>query len=509
MAEGKDPIGPEFTYGVSLSDFRGGDMLQGHVNGEPILVVRQADKFFAIGANCTHYGAPLSDGLVVGDTVRCPWHHACFSLRTGEVLRAPALDPVNRWKVEISGGKLFVREKQSEKKSPPQSAEATRNVIIIGGGAAGNAAAETLRRDGYSGRVTMISADEAVPCDRPNLSKDFLAGNASDEWIPLRSMDFYRERGIELLLNTRVVAIDPRARSFELSDGTQRKFETLLLATGGTPVKLVIPGAESPHVCYLRSLNDCRVIIGKAAGAKRVVLIGASFIAMEVAASLIQRKLQVHIVAPEAVPMERTLGPHVGQYLRQLHEHNGVVFHLGQTVIAIDERRVTLNDGRTIEADLVVIGIGVRPVTDLAERAGIKTANGVVVNEYLETSVPGIFAAGDIARWPDPLTGENIRVEHWVLAERQGQTAARNMMGQKERFDAVPFFWTSQYDFTLNYIGHAEKWDELHLDGSLEEHNCKLTFTRNAKIVAVATVGRDRESLEQEAAMESASRNAN
>jgi apoptosis-inducing factor 3 len=244
----------------------------------------------------------------------------------------------------------------------------------------------------------MISADNAVPYDRPNLSKDFLAGTASEEWIPLRSMDFYHKREIELLLNTRVAGIDPREKSILLADGGRRKFDALLLATGAEPVRLKIPGANSPHVCYLRSLSDCRAIIGKAAGAKRVVLVGASFIAMEVAASLIQRKLEVHVVAPEAVPMERTLGPRVGEYLRQLHERNGVAFHLQQTVAAIDERKVTLKDGQAIEADLVLIGIGVKPLTDLAERAGIKTDNGVCVNEYLETSVPQIFAAGDIAR---------------------------------------------------------------------------------------------------------------
>jgi NADPH-dependent 2,4-dienoyl-CoA reductase/sulfur reductase-like enzyme/nitrite reductase/ring-hydroxylating ferredoxin subunit len=502
MAEEKELSGPDFAQGISLAEFSDGGMLQGHTNGKPILVARCADTFFTIGASCTHYGGPLAEGLLVDDTVRCPWHHACFSLRTGEALRAPALDPVTSWKVEISDGKLFVREKPPEKKAPARSVRVPANVIIVGGGAAGNGAAETLRREGYPGGVTIISADNAVPYDRPNLSKDFLAGTATEDWIPLRSLDFYREHEIELLLNTRVAAIDPREKSVILADGGRRKFAALLLATGAEPVRLKIPGADSPHVCYLRSLSDCRAIIDKAAAAKRVVLVGASFIAMEVAASLIQRKLQVHVVAPEAVPMERILGPQVGQYLRQLHERNGVVFHLQQTVAAIDERKVTLKDGQSIEADLVVIGIGVKPLTDLAEHAGIKTENGVRVNELLETSVPQIFAAGDIARWPDPLTGDNIRVEHWVVAERQGQTAARNILGHRQRFDAAPFFWTSQYDFTLNYVGHAENWDQLDLDGSLEQHNCKLSFRRGGRTLAVATVGRDRESLEHELAME-------
>ena len=504
MAEEKKLSGPDFARGVSLTEFTDGGMLQGHAKGEPILVARRGDTFFAIGASCTHYGAPLAEGLVVGDTVRCPWHHACFSLRTGEALRAPALDPVFCWKVETRGGRLFVREREPKKKRPTGSPKNPQNVIIVGGGAAGNAAAEMLRHEGHSGGVTIMSADNTVPYDRPNLSKDFLAGTASEELIPLRSMDFYREHEIELLLNTRVAAIDPRDKSVRFANGSHRKFDTLLLAMGAEPVKLKVPGADAPHVCYLRSQSDCRAIIGKADNAKRVVLVGASFIAMEVAASLIQRKMQVHVVAPEAVPMETILGPQVGQYLRRLHERNGVAFHLQQSVVAIDERKVTLKDGHAIEADLVVIGIGVKPLIDLAELAGIKTDKGVSVNEYLETSIPQIFAAGDIARWPDLLTGDHIRVEHWVVAERQGQTAARNILGGRERFDAVPFFWTSQYDFTLNYVGHAEKWDKLDLDGSIEQHNCKLSFQRGGRTLAVATIGRDRESLENELTMEGA-----
>ena len=507
MAEKTELTGPDLAQGISLADLTDGSMLQGHAKGEPILVARRGDSYFAIGAICTHYGAPLVGGIIVDDNVRCPWHHACFSLRTGEALRAPALDPVTCWKVEPRAGKLFVRDKTPEKKPRAAgSAKMPENVVIVGGGAAGNAAAEMLRRDGYSRGITMISADQSIPYDRPTLSKDFLNGTAGEELVPLRSTDFYKKHEIELLLKTRVAAIDPRNRIVQLVDGKQRKFDALLLATGAEPVKLKIPGADLAHVCYLRSQSDCRTIIAKAGNATRIVLVGASFIAMEVASSLIQRKLNVHIVAPEEVPMATVLGPQVGAYLRRLHERNGVVFHLQQSVVAIDERKVTLKDGHTVNADLVVIGIGVKPLIDLPQRAGIKTDRGVSVDEHLETSIPGIFAAGDIARWPDPLTGESIRVEHWVVAERQGQTAARNILGRRERFDAVPFFWTTQFDFTLNYIGHAEKWDQLDLEGSIENHDCKLSFQRAGKTLAVATVGRDRESLENEVAMERSTR---
>ncbi|MGH7914126.1 MAG: FAD-dependent oxidoreductase [Candidatus Binataceae bacterium] len=507
MTETKDLTGPNLAEGISLTDLKDASMLQGHAKEEPVLVARSGDDYFAIGANCTHYGAPLATGIIVDDTVRCPWHHACFSLRSGEALRAPALAAVACWKVETRDGKLFVREKEPEKEPKAAgSAKMPESVVIVGGGAAGNAAAEMLRREGYRGDLTLLSADDSVPYDRPTLSKDFLNGSAGEEYVPLRSMDFYKRQKIELLLKTRVGAIDPRNKAVQLADGTQYKFDALVLATGAEPVKLKAPGADLAHVCYLRSQSDCRSIIAKAVNAKRIVLIGASFIAMEVASSLAQRKLEVHIVAPEEVPMARVLGPQVGEYLRHLHERNGVVFHLQQTVVAIDERKVTLKDGQTLEADMVVIGIGVKPLTDLAERAGIKMDRGVLVNEHLETSIPGIFAAGDIARWPDPLTGDNIRVEHWVVAERQGQTAARNILGRRERFDAVPFFWTTQFDFTLNYVGHAEKWDKLDLQGSIEDHDCRLSFQRAGKTLAVATVGRDRESLENEVAMERSSR---
>jgi NADPH-dependent 2,4-dienoyl-CoA reductase/sulfur reductase-like enzyme/nitrite reductase/ring-hydroxylating ferredoxin subunit len=508
----KKPKGPDFARGVSLTRFTDGTMLQGHFKGEPILVARREDAYFAIGATCTHYSGPLADGIMVGDTVRCPWHHACFSLRTGEAVRAPALAPVTCWKVETTGRKLFVRGKEAGKKPQPAGSEkspervAIKRVVIVGGGAAGEAAAEMIRHEGYRGHLTMISADDSVPYDRPALSKDFLNGTASKKLVPLHSPDFYRKHEIELLLNTRVAAINPRDKSLQLVKGSRRKFDALLLATGAAPVKLEVVGASLPHVCYLRSRSDCSAIIAKAGKAKRIVLIGASFIAMEVASSLIQRKLKVHIVAPEAIPMEKVLGPEVGAYLHRLHERKGVVFHLQQSVVAIDERKVTLKDGHTIEAGLVVIGVGVKPLTDLAERAGIETDRGVLVNEFLETSVPGIFAAGDIARWPDPLTGDRIRVEHWVVAQRQGQTAARNILGQRERFDAVPFFWTTQFDFTLNYIGHAEKWDRLDLDGSIEDQDCKLSFQREGKTLAIATVGRDRQSLEDELAMERSNR---
>ena len=503
-AEQSQPSGPDFTQGVPLADLADGAMLLGHVGDDAVLLARRGQDVSAIGATCTHYGGPLAEGLLVGDTVRCPWHHACFSLSTGEALRAPALNPVPCWRVERQNGRIVVREKAAAAAKPPplRAASMPRSILILGGGAAGNSAAETLRHEGYAGSIAMVSADSSGPYDRPNLSKDYLAGNAPEEWIPLRGSDFYRTHGIDLRLATRAGAIDTAQREVRLEDGSRCSYDALLIATGAEPVRLDLPGGDLPHVRYLRSLDDSRAIIERAKSARSAVVIGASFIGLEVAASLRARKVEVHIVAPEAIPMERIMGREIGGLVRAMHEEHGVQFHLGTTVKSIGGTSVELENGETLAADLVVVGVGVRPALGLAEKAGLAIDRGIVVDEYLQTSVPGIFAAGDIARWPDPHTGDKIRVEHWVVAQRQGQAAARNMLGRREPFDAVPFFWSMHYDVPILYVGHAENWDEAAIDGRVEDKDCRVTYRRAGRTLAVATIGRDAESLRAEVELE-------
>jgi NADPH-dependent 2,4-dienoyl-CoA reductase/sulfur reductase-like enzyme/nitrite reductase/ring-hydroxylating ferredoxin subunit len=505
-AEGADMSdeleGPDLTTGLALADIADGAMVKGHAHGEAAVLVRRGDRFFAIGATCTHYGGPLGDGLVVGDTVRCPWHHACFDLATGQAIGAPALDAVSCWHVEVRDGRVTVGAPVQHTPSAP--ATRPESVVIVGGGGAGHAAAEMLRQEGYDGPITMLSADTARPCDRPNLSKGYLSGAMSADTNPLRPADFYTSHAIDLKLDTPVASIDTAKRQVVLADGTTQPYGALLLATGAEPVRLDLPGIDRPHVHYLRTEADSRAIVERAATAKRAVVLGASFIGLEVAASLRARDLAVTVVAPDAVPMEKVLGPEVGAFIRGLHERHGVTFHLGRKPASITDTEVTLDDGTRVPADLVVVGVGVRPVASLAEQAGLTMDRGVRVNEYLETSVPGVFAAGDIARWPDRLTGDAIRVEHWVVAERQGQTAARNILGRRQRFDMVPFFWTEQYDFVLNYIGHAERWDTVELDGRLDAdtQDCTITWRRQGRPLAVAVVQRDVAGLEAEAEME-------
>ena len=505
MSDPTPASGPDLAQGIGIGELAPQGTLLGRVGEEPVLLVRRDERFFAVGATCTHYGGPLAEGLAGDDTVRCPWHHACFSLETGEAIRAPALSPLPCWSVEQRDGKVYVRDKKAP--APPRSLPASAtpaSIVIVGGGAAGFCAAQRLREEGFAGRLVMLSDDDTPPVDRPNLSKDYLAGTAPEDWVPLRPESFYAEHGIELRLRTRVARIDVATRKVLLDDGNAVAYERLLLATGAEPIKLSLPGIELPHVLTLRTLRDCRAIIARAATARRVVVLGASFIGLEVAASLRARGLEVHVVAPEKRPMERVLGPQLGDFVRSLHEEHGVAFHLENTPASIDERGVRLSSCTTIDADLVVAGVGVRPRTALAESSGLALDRGVLVDAYLETSAPGVFAAGDIARWPDPHTGEAIRVEHWVVAQRQGRTAALNMLGRRERFDAVPFFWSQHYDVPINYVGHAEAWDELEIDGDPAARDCAVRYKRNGRVLAVATIYRDGESLAAEQRMEQA-----
>ncbi|HLP70471.1 MAG TPA: FAD-dependent oxidoreductase [Rhizobium sp.] len=498
-------IGPDLVRGIRLSELHDGSKLVGHCGDAQVLLVRRGAEIFAVDAHCTHYNGPLVDGLVDGDSIRCPWHHACFSLRTGEALRAPAFGSLACWWVEQRDGQVFVTGKRKH----PEAATGGRavetmpdKIVIIGGGAAGFAAAEKLRRELYRGNIVMLSDDEATPVDRPNLSKDYLAGTASENWVPLREESFFSKNEIDLRLGTRAVRVEPQHRQIILADGSSIPYDRLLLATGAEPVRLTIPGSDLPHVHTLRSLADCRAIIERAATARRAVVLGASFIGLEVAAALRTRGIEVHVVAPDKSPMVRVLGPQMGDFVRTLHEKNGVVFHLEETASSVNRSEVRLSGGDTLAADLVVAGIGVRPRTMLAETAGLATDRGVVVNCFLETSEPGIFAAGDIARWPDAHSGANIRVEHWVVAERQGQTAALNILGRGEKFTAVPFFWSQHYDVRINYVGHAERWDEIMVEGDIADRDCLLRFQRDGRVLAAASISRDIESLMIEVGME-------
>jgi len=492
--------GPDLTAGVAIESIPAGGALAGHVDGEAVLLSRDGDGCAAVSGTCTHYGAPLATGRIANGEVRCPWHHACFSLRTGEALSAPAFAALRRYRVDVRDGLAFVRADGAPMAEPVRT-RADRagpgRIVIVGGGAAGHAAAERLRALGHAGTITMLSQDGVAPCDRPNLSKDYLAGTAQADWLMLQPIEAYREHGIDLRLDCPVRALDLAASEVVLASGERRGYDALLLATGAEPVRLPVPGFDRPNVFTLRSVADADAIIAAAANARRAVLVGSGFIGLEAAGALRTRGLDVHVVTRDTVPLGKVLGREAGALLEALHVEHGVVFHHGRNAVGFDGATLTLDDGGTIACDLVLVGIGVKPRLELAKAAGLATGDGVLVDERLRTSQPGIYAAGDVAQYP--LRGEAVRIEHWVHAQRQGQVAAANLLGDERPYREVPFFWTGHYDLSLRYVGHARGWDEVRIDGDLAAHDATARYYGGGRLLAALSVGRDLESLAIEA----------
>jgi apoptosis-inducing factor 3 len=491
--------GPDLTEEGMDAGYIGSEIpAVGHVNGKPVILLRTKAGLRAVGGRCTHYGGPLGDGLSDGAQIHCPWHHAIFDLATGEAVGAPALSPIPVYQITEREGRVYVSgpvDSPKEVRTPPSSPE---SVVIIGAGAAGATAAETLRRYGYTSPITLIG-DEA-PVDRPNLSKDYLAGTAPEEWMPLRGADFYEKNDIDLIVDAHVVGFDAAGQTVELDNGSKLSYGALLLAPGAEPKRLSIPGADLPHVHYLRSFEDSRRIIGQLDDAKNAVVVGAGFIGLEVAASLRHRGLDVAVAEPDEVPLARAVGETLGRFALDLHQEHGVVFHLGRTVAEIKDHEVVLDDGTKVPADLVVIGIGVIPRVDLAEKAGLEIDTGIVVDDRLRTSDPHIWAAGDAARFPDPRAGM-VRIEHWVLAQRQGQAAARNMLGHDIAFDDPPFFWSQHYDVPINMTGTAEGFDEEVVLGNASDRDVLVGFRKDGVVRALASIYRDLDSLRAEQAL--------
>lgn len=488
------PVGPDFSQGVYASTLPEEGVFAGHVNGEAIIVARTDEGIMALGGACSHYSGPLHEGLRVGDTISCPWHHACFDLKTGRALKAPALAPVARWKVEEEGGKVFVREALPDDATSPAALMADKHFVIVGGGASGFAAAQRLRQHGFAGDITMISADVDAPYDRPNVSKDYLAGTADPAWMPLKDAAFYADLKITLKLGTVVRSIDAASRSVALESGEPLTYDKLLLATGAEPVRPSAPGFDQPHVHTLRSMKDAERVIADVTSDDIVAVIGSSFIGLEAAASLRHRGVAVHVIGPELIPLRSKFGPAIGTMIKALHEANGVVFHLGRRAEGYADGAVQLDDGTSVRATRVVLGIGVKPRLQLAETAGVRIERGVVVDTSMRSSDPNIFATGDIARYPGA-HGELARVEHWVLAERHGQVAAAGMLGIDDPFEEPPFFWSVHYDTTIRYVGHAEDWDAIREEGSVADKDAEVRYEKDGRVIAVATVNRDMDSL--------------
>jgi NADPH-dependent 2,4-dienoyl-CoA reductase/sulfur reductase-like enzyme/nitrite reductase/ring-hydroxylating ferredoxin subunit len=493
---------PQEEAVARITDLKDGEMKEVEVAGAKVLLVRLQGRFWAIGGECSHYGGPLAEGALSGSRVVCPWHQATFNVQTGEMLEPPALDDLARFQVRVEGDQVIVRAPDSGTGPHPpsmcrcDSRADGRTFVILGAGAAGNVAAQTLRQVGFKGRVLLITRETRLPYDRPNLSKGYLSGLAPPDSLPLRSKDFFRGIDVEVLLGRRVDQVNHGSREMVFQNGAKLSYDALLLATGGIPHRLPVPGADLENVFTLRNVGDADAILAAASAGARAVIVGASFIGMETAASLTRRGLKVTVTAPGAIPFARSLGPEIGGVLQKLHEENGVAFRLGTQVTEIQGRgrveQVRLNTGETLAADLVLVGIGVRPAIDFLKGVEVNANGSVSVDEFLRVT-DGLYAAGDIARFPDWRTGEAIRIEHWRLAEQHGQVAARNMAGKPTPFRGVSFFWTEHFDLNLQYVGFAKTWDDLIVHGDLEARNFFAFYVREGLVLAAAGINQDRQ----------------
>jgi NADPH-dependent 2,4-dienoyl-CoA reductase/sulfur reductase-like enzyme/nitrite reductase/ring-hydroxylating ferredoxin subunit len=484
-------------------------------DGPQVLLTRQQGQVHAFAPNCPHYGAPLEKGKVVNGRLICPWHHACFRLDSGHLCEPPALDDLPKFAVRETGGRILVQMPASPPAStdkpeamptaevggaPPAPASPptdTRTFVIVGGGAAGEFAAQTLRREGFAGRVVLVAGEKELPYDRTKLSKAYLAGKAKPETLPLRQRDFYTQQNIELLTTTRATGLDLASQEVQLEGQPPLRYDQLLLAPGGTPNLLPkLPGHDLPGVLPLRTQADADALLAATKDAKEVVIIGSSFIGMEAASSLAVEGRQVTVIAQEKVPFERVLGPEIGAVFQKLHEEKGVKFETQAEVIALlgeagHVAGVQLKSGQTLPAQAVVLGVGVRPATEFLKAAfPLDKDGGLAVDAFLQAA-PNVYAAGDIARFPLAATGQPARIEHWRVAQQHGQAAARNMLGQREEFTAAPFFWTQQYGKSLRYAGHAERWDTIMYHGEVAKQDFLAFYVLDNRIIAAASMNRD------------------
>lgn len=363
--------------------------------------------------------------------------------------------------------------------------------VIVGASLAGAKAAEMLRAEGFDGRVVLIGEEAERPYERPMLSKEYLRGDKPAAKLYVHDEGFYADNDIELLTGTRVASLEPGAHEITLADGSRMPYSRLLLSTGATPRRLPLPGAEMAGVCYLRAMADSDALRAAIKAASRVVVIGAGWIGSEVAASARQMGAEVAMVAPEAVPLERVLGPLLGGVYRDLHADHGVDLHLSTQIEAIVGKEaaqgVRTSDGNVIEGDLVVVGVGVSARDELARDAGLTLENGIVVDEFLRTSAPDVFAAGDVAATWNPMYNRRIRMEHWANALNQGQTAARNMLSQDSQITAytkLAYFYSDQFDLGMEYNGYAADWDQVVVRGDLAAREFLAFWLKDGRVLA-------------------------
>ena len=499
---------------AKVSDLQNGQMQQLEVEGSQILLSRIDDKFYATGAFCTHYGAPLAKGVLCNETIVCPWHNACFNAIAGQQLEPPGLNSLATFSTKVEGEDVLVElpeeiaQEQTLEMANHVAKSDERTFVVLGAGAAGMNAVEVLRQKGFQDKIVLIDESAKLPYDRTKLSKVYLLGDAEEDALSLRDCEFYDRHSIELRFGKAVTKVDGSNKSISFQDGSQLSFDSLLLATGGKARQLNVPGADLANIFTIRKPEDVNSILDAIADAKRAVVVGSSFIGMEAAASLVQQGLEVTVVSPDRVPFQKILGEELGRMFQKVHEAKGVTFKLdAKATEFIGEgkvERVVLESGSGIATDLVIVGIGVELNTDYLENIELNESdNSISVDRYLQTEIKDIYAAGDLASFPYAPMGTSTRIEHWRLAAQHGRIAAVNMLHQRNNQtesqsaqtvdNIVPFFWSGQYDLKLRYVGHAEEWDEIFISGDLNNPEFLAFYLQDEKVMAVAGINRDKD----------------
>jgi len=466
-----------------------------------ILLAKIDGKLYATGASCSHYSAPLAQGVAAKDKMHvvCPWHNAAFDLRTGQPVRGSGLPAIPVYPVCVEGGNIvaelpFNMEDFVKPKVAKRCPNDGRVFLVIGGGAAGVAAVDALRQGGFTGQVTMLTEETHLPYDRPVLSKN-LAKGAEPKSLALRDEAHFQEHEIDIRFGAAVKELRADEKIVQLVSGEEIKYDAALVATGAKPRLLPIPGGNLPGVMALRTPEDAQRIGAACGKGKKVIVIGSSFIGMEIAATLNRRGCDVTVLGMETVPFERVLGIRVGDAIKNFFEEKGVTFMGSSSVTEITQTEgsgltASLKSGQKLTCDAVIVGVGVIPNCEFVSGVEKARDGSLVTDEHLKTSGPCLYAAGDVAQYRSP-SGDQLRVEHWDVATSQGRLAAKCMLGETDTFDQTPFFWTSLFGKNLRYVGHCMKFDEFMVDGDLKKLTFVAYYCQNNEVKAVATMGRD------------------
>ncbi|XP_071430845.1 apoptosis-inducing factor 3-like [Pithys albifrons albifrons] len=483
-------------------DIGDGELLEVMVAGYPVLLVRNRKEFSALGSKCPHSGAPLSKGVLRGERLRCPWHGACFNIRTGDIEEYPSLDCISCFKVTVEGGKVFVTAKKKDLENSSRVKDTNRRcllnqntMLLLGGGVAALVCAETLRQEGFTGRIIMATKEKHVPYDKSKLSKEM---DLKAEDIYLRKPEFLAAQGIEFWTEKEAVSVDFQKQKVHFVDGSSQKYHQLLIATGSHANFLPVPGADLQNVCLLQTPEDSSKILQLATG-RNLVVVGASFVGMEVAAFLSDKAGTISVVDREEFPFQHTLGPQVGGVAMKMLQNKGVKFHMKSELCELKGKdgkvaEAVLANGEKLPADVVVVGTGSTPNSAFLKGTSITRDDkgAILVDLHMQTNIPNVFAAGDVVSFPVVLLNrDQSSIHHQQVAEAHGHCAALNMLKKGKELHTVPFFWTTLVGKSIRYAGCGKGYTDTVVKGSLEQQKFLIFYIRDGLVTAAASLNCD------------------